>query len=99
MMMLRLPLKLLALPLVLATSVFQWLGILLVSVSTSIFNMLLGTLSLIVVASWMLGLTSNGNVVCGLTLCLILFLLPRIARWCIIRLALVNSILKDFVRS
>jgi hypothetical protein len=99
MSILRLPLKLLALPLVLATSLLQGLAILLVSISSTIINMLLGVVSLIVMGSWVLGLTSEGNVICGLTLCLILFLAPHIAQWCVIRIAVLNSFLKDFIRS
>lgn len=99
MFLLRLPFKLLTLPLVAVTTLIQWLGILLVSVSSTLINMLLGVVSMIVMASWMLGLTSAGNRPCGLTLCLILFLLPHIAQWLIIRVAVLNSILKDFVRS
>ena len=72
MFILRLPFKLLALPLVAATSLLQWMGILLVSVSSTLINMLLGVVSMIVMASWMFGLTSAGNMTCGLTLCLIL---------------------------
>ena len=96
---LRLPLKLLALPLVLAISLLQGLAILLVSISSTITNMLLGAVSLIVMCSWMLGLTSEGSVICGLMLCLLLFLAPHIAQWCVIRIAVLNSILKDFIRS
>ncbi len=99
MFLLKLPLKLIALPLVLAISLLQGLGILLVSISTTLLNMLLGIVSLIVMGSWMFGLTSEGNMVCGLTLCLILFIVPHIGKWCIIRIAVLNSILKEFVRS
>ena len=95
----RLPLKLLALPLVLAISLLQGLAILLVSISSTIINMLLGIVSLIVIGSWMLGLTSEGNVICGLTFFLILFIVPYIAKWCVIRIAVINSILKDFIHS
>ena len=51
MSILRLPFKLLALPLVAATSLLQWMGILLVSVSSTLINMLLGVVSMIVMAS------------------------------------------------
>lgn len=95
----RLPLKLLTIPLVLAISLLQGLAILLVSITSTILNMLLGAVSLIVMCSWMLGLTSEGSVICGLTLCLLLFLAPHIAQWCVIRIAVLNSILKDFIRS
>ena len=99
MLLLKLPLKLIALPLVLATSLLQGLSILLVSISTTLLNMLLGIVSFIVIGSWMLGLSSQGNVVCGLTLCGILLILPQIAKWCVVRLAVCNAILKDIVRS
>jgi len=95
----RLPLKLLILPLMLVTSLLQGVSILLVSISSTILNMLLGVVSLIVIGGWMLGLTSEGNVISGLTLCLFLFIVPNIAKWCVIRIAVLNSILKDFIRS
>ena len=99
MFILRFHLKLLALPLMLATSVLQGVGILLVSISSTILKMLLGIVSLVVMGSRMLGLTSEGNTVCGLTLCFLLFIIPHIAQWCVIRIAVLNSILKDFIRS
>lgn len=83
----------------LATSVLQGVGILLVSISSTILKMLLGIVSLVVMGSRMLGLTSEGNMVCGLTLCFLLFIIPHIAQWCVIRIAVLNSILKDFIRS
>lgn len=99
MFFLRLPFKLLVLPLMLATSLLQSVGILLVSISSTIMHMLLSVVSLIVVGSWAFGLTSAGNMACGLMLCAILFSVPHIAEWCVIRIALLNSILKDFIRS
>lgn len=99
MFFLRLPLKLIALPLVLATSLLQSVSILLVSISSTIMHMLLSIVPLIVIGSWAFGLTSVGNMTCGLTLCAILFIVPHIAEWCVIRIALFNSILKDFIRS
>ena len=99
MLLLKWILKLLVLPLVPLTSLLQWLGILLVSISSTVINMVLGIVAMIVVGSWMLGLTSQGNVVCGLTLCGILFILPYIARWCVVRFAGLHYILMAFVRS
>lgn len=99
MFFLRLPLKLLALPLVLATSLLKAASILLVSISSTFLNMLLSVVSLIVFASWALGLTSPGNMTSGLTLCAILFIVPHISQWIVIRIALLNEILKEFVRS
>lgn len=99
MFILRLLLKLVTLPFVLAISLLQWLGIFLVSISSGLLNTLLGVISLIVLGSWMMGLTSEGNVVCGLTVCLILFLVPHVAQWCIVRIAALNSFLMEFVRS
>ncbi len=99
MFLLKWMLKLLVLPLVLLTTLLQWLGILLVSVSSTVMNMVLGVVVMIVVGSWMLGLTSQENVVCGLTLCGILFTLPHIAKWCVVRFAGLRYMLMMFVQS
>ncbi|MEG0494102.1 MAG: hypothetical protein RR696_12985 [Clostridia bacterium] len=97
--LLKLPFKLIALPIVLATSLLQGIGILLVSVSTTVINMVLGVVSFIVIASWVLGFSSQGTLVSGLTLCLVLFIMPQVAKWCLIGIALCNAKLKEFVRS
>lgn len=83
----------------LATSLLQGIGILLVSVSTTAINLVLGVVSFIVIANWALGFSTQGTVVSGLTLCLVLFIMPQIAKWCLIGIALCNAMLKEFVRS
>lgn len=97
MFLLKLPLKLIALPLVAALALIQWAAVLIASVSGGIVNILLGIVSMIVLSSWALGL--GGNLTCGLTLCAVLFILPQIAKWCVVRLAGLQFILKEFVRS
>lgn len=99
MRLLKLPFKLIALPLVLTTSLLQGIGVLLVSLSTTIINIALGIVSLVVIASWALGFSTQGTLETGLTLCLVLFILPHIAKWCLIGIALCNAMLKEFVRS
>lgn len=99
MLILRWLLKLVTLPLVLFLSLIQWASILVVSVSSSVMNLLLSLVWLVLFGSWIFGLATLNNSMPGLILCLILLVVPQIAQWCVVRIAALNSILKDFVRS
>lgn len=99
MFLLKLMLKIITLPFVLSLTLAQWIAILITSVSTSILNILLGIVSVIVMSSWMMGLTSEGNMLCGLVVCGILFLLPQLAKWCILGVVALKCTLMDFIRA
>lgn len=95
----KLFLKMLALPIMLAVTLIQWVGIFLAQFSTVIFNPLAGLLFLIAIAGWMFGIGTGTETLQMLTAGFIVFITPRISEWLIIRIAAINYRLRDFIKS
>ena len=99
MRLIKLLLKMLALPIMLAVTLIQWVGIFLTQFSTVIFNPLAGLLFLIAIAGWMFGIGTGTETLQMLTAGFIVFITPRISEWLIIRIAAINYRLRDFIKS
>ena len=91
--------KLLALPLIAAVTLIQWVGIFLTQFSTVIFNLLAGLMFLIAVAGWMFGISTGAETLQMLTFAFVVFIIPHIVEWLIIRIATINYGLRDFIKS
>ena len=91
--------KLLVLPLIAAVTLIQWVGIFLTQFSTVIFNLLAGLMFLIAVAGWMFGFSTGTETLQMLTAGFIVYIIPRISEWLIIRIAAINYKLRDFIKS
>ena len=99
MRLIKLFLKMLALPIMLAVTLIQWVGIFLTQFSTVIFNPLAGLLFLIAIAGWMFGIGTGTETLQMLTAGFIVFITPRISEWLIIRIAAINYRLREFIKS
>lgn len=99
MALIKMFLKLLVLPLIAAVTLIQWVGIFLTQFSTVIFNMLAGLMFLIAVAGWMFGIATGAGTLQMLTVAFMVFIIPHIAEWLIIRIAAINYGLRDFIKS
>ena len=99
MFLIKLLLKLLVLPTVAAVTLIQWVGIFLTQFSTVIFNLLAGLMFLIAVAGWMFGIGTGAETLQMLTVAFVVFIIPHIAEWLIIRIAAINYGLRDFIKS
>ena len=99
MRLIKLFLKMLALPIMMAVTLIQWVGIFLTQFSTVIFNPLAGLLFLIAIAGWMFGIGTGTETLQMLTAGFIVFITPRISEWLIIRIAAINYKLRDFIKS
>ena len=99
MRLIKLFLKMLALPIMMAVTLIQWVGIFLTQFSTVIFNPLAGLLFLIAIAGWMFGIGTGTETLQMLTAGFIVFITPRISEWLIIRIAAINYGLRDFIKS
>ena len=99
MRLIKLFLKMLALPIMLAVTLIQWVGIFLTQFSTVIFNPLAGLLFLIAIAGWMFGIGTGTETLQMLTAGFIVFITPRISEWLIIRIAAINNRLRYFIKS
>ena len=99
MRLIKLFLKMLALPIMMAVTLIQWVGIFLTQFSTVIFNPLAGLLFLIAIAGWMFGIGTGTETLQMLTAGFIAFITPRISEWLINRIAAINYRLRDFIKS
>ena len=99
MRLIKLFLKMLALPIMLAVTLIQWVGIFLTQFSTVIFNLLAGLMFLIAVAGWMFGIGTGADTLRMLAVAFVVFIIPHIAEWLIIRIAAINYGLREFIKS
>ena len=76
-----------------------WVGIFLTQFSTVIFNLLAGLMFLIAVAGWMFGISTGADTLRMLAVAFVVFIIPHIAEWLIIRIAAINYGLRDFIKS
>ena len=97
--LIKLIFKLLVLPLIVAVTLIQWVGIFLTQFSTVIFNLLAGLMFLIAVAGWMFGIGTGAETLQMMTVAFVVFIIPHIAEWLIIRIAAINYGLRDFIKS
>ena len=99
MRLIKLFLKMLALPIMMAVTLIQWGGIFLTQFSTVIFNLLAGLMFLIAVAGWMFGIGTGAETLQMMTVAFVVFIIPHIAEWLIIRIAAINYGLREFIKS
>ena len=91
--------KLLALPIIVAVTLIQWVGIFLTQFSTIVFNLLAGLIFLIAVAGLMLGIGTGSEAVQMMMVAFVIFIIPHFAEWLLIRIAAVNYRLREFIKS
>ena len=89
----------LVLPLIVAVTMIQWVGIFFTQFSTVIFNLLAGLMFLITIAGWMFGISAGAETLQLLAVTFVVFIIPHIAEWLIIRIAVINYGLRDFIKS
>lgn len=88
--LIKLIFKLLVLPLIVAVTLIQWVGIFFTQFSTAIFNLLAG---------WMFGISAGAETLRLLAVAFVVFIIPHIAEWLMIRIAVINYGLRDFIKS
>ena len=99
MRLIKLFLKMLALPIMMAVTLIQWVGIFLTQFSTVIFNPLAGLIFLIAVAGFMLGIGTGTEAIQMMMVAFVIFVIPHFAEWLLIRIAAVNYRLREFIKS
>ena len=91
--------KLLALPIIVAVTLIQWVGVFLTQFSTIVFNLLAGLIFLIAVAGLMLGIGTGAEAVQMIMVAFVIFIIPHFADWLITWIAAVNYRLREFIKS
>ena len=91
--------KLLVLPLIAAVTLIQWAGIFLTQFSSVIFNLLAGLMFLLSVVGWLMGICTGAETMRMLAVGFVVFIIPHIAEWLIVRIAVINCNLRNFLKS
>ena len=91
--------KLLALPIIVAVTLIQWAGIFLTQFSSVIFNLLAGLMFLLSVIGWLMGICTGAETIRMLAVGFVVFIIPHIAEWLIVRIAVINCNLRNFLKS
>lgn len=97
--MLKLLLKLLALPLVAVLTVIRWAWIFLASFSAVIIQLVAGLVFLITIAAYFIGAASGGDALKMLAVSFAMFLIPHIAELIAVTITAADYRLRDFIRS
>jgi uncharacterized membrane protein len=78
--------KLLALPLIIAVTLIQWVAIFLTSFSAILFDLLAGIIFMITLAGLMFGVCTGMEALKMLAVSFAIFIIPQIAEWLIERI-------------
>lgn len=96
---LKMLLKLPALLMLLLFSLMQWIGIFLTGLAGGIIDLLSFLFALTAVTSFLLGLSSGSEVFRLLAIGFVLFILPHIAEWIVLKITALRCVFADFIRS
>ena len=99
MFLLRLLLKLILLPVVLAVTLLQWVGIFLTGFSSVIFYILSCIVFLTAILSWMFQIAPGAEVLKMLAVAFVVFIVPHISEWFVKRISDLNAALRGFIRT
>jgi hypothetical protein len=99
MFLLRLLLKLVLIPVMLAVTMLQWVGIFLTGFSSVIFYILSGIVSLTAVLSWAFQTAPGTEVLKMLAIAFVVFIVPHIGERLVERIATLNAALRGFIRA
>lgn len=99
MFLIKLPIKIILLPVVLLLTLFEWIGIFLTSISSILTNLLSGVFFLTALLSYAFGQSTGHETLVIMATAFVIFILPYIAAWAIARLIILKEIIKAFIWS
>lgn len=99
MVLLRLLLKLIFIPVMLAVTLLQCVGIFLTGFSSVIFYILAGIVFLTAILSWAFQIAPSAEVLKMLAIAFVVFIVPHIGDWLVGRIAALNAALRGFIRA
>lgn len=86
MFLLKLPIKIILLPVVILLTLLEWIGIFLTSFSSVLTNLLSGIFFLTALLSYAFGQSAGQEVLVIMATAFVIFILPYFAAWAITRL-------------
>ncbi|MCD8368141.1 MAG: CD1845 family protein [Clostridiales bacterium] len=97
--LLKLPFKLLALPVALAVTIAKWIGVFLTSFAGVIFYILSGLCFVLAILSYLMGISTGAETIRMLVIGFVLFVVPFAAGWVIGVVDTLSDSLWDFIKS
>lgn len=91
--------KVFAAPAVLILTLLQWVSLFFVSSTAVIFNLLAGLCFFLSVACYLTKTASGAECFRMLIMSFVIYILPHIAEWLIVRVITLKLLLLDFIRS
>lgn len=99
MIIIKLILKLFTLPIIVVLTVVQWIAIFFTSMSAWVFNTLSFIVFMIACLSYVFQTDTSAEIRTMFITAFVLFIVPNIAEWIIVRMVALNLVLRDFLRS
>ena len=99
MFLLKLIGKIILIPIMLALTLIQWIGIFLNSISGVILGILAFIFALTGIASLMFGLASGPETLKMIVIGFVIFMVPVIGEWFVSMITAANTELRDFIKS
>ena len=99
MIILKTAARILAIPVMLAVTVIQWLVTFLIGFSSFVFNLLADLFFLVAIASYILGLTPGLEALKMIAVGFVIFMIPVIGQWITAVVVMIREGLCDYIRS
>ncbi len=99
MILIKLLLKIAVLPLVLVVTLVQWAGLFLIGFSAVLFNLFAGLCFLLSILGYLMQVSTGAESIKILIMGFVVFLIPHIGEWIVIRISAINYGLRDFIKS
>lgn len=99
MWLIKLPFKIVAIPLMIAVTLVQWVGVFLIGFSSVIFNLFAGLYFMLSICCYLMQISTGAETLRMLIMAFVVFLIPYIGEWIVAKVAMVNYGLRDFIMS
>ncbi len=99
MILIKLLLKIAVLPLVLVVTLVQWAGLFLIGFSVVFFNLFAELCFLLSILGYLMQVSTGAESIKILIMGFVVFLIPHIGEWIVIRISAINYGLRDFIKS
>lgn len=99
MKIIRFLLKMVVFPIMLNVTLIQWFGAFVIGFSSAVFNVLAGLFFLVVVLSYLMGLSAGAEAVKIIVAGFIVFMIPVAGEWIVTATTALNMGMRNFIRS
>ncbi len=99
MWLIKLPFKIIAIPMMLVITLIQWFGVFLVSCSAVILNLFAGLCLLLAVLGYLMQISTGAESIRMIIVGFMVFMVPIAGEWIIDRIIDINLGLRDFIKS